>query len=141
LSSTTPPIERTPSGCEDSRPSPTSPPPTPPPRGPGTPDLLGVEPYFDRPGYAEFRIGDYQHELGLIDSSYAPHDTTGGPAGVVLYWHVAAAVSRLTGLGATVHEALRERGSGFVTASVIDPFGNVLGAMQNPHYLEVLSSR
>ncbi len=34
-------------------------------------------------GYAEFRIGDYQHELGLIDSSYAPHDTTGGPAGVV----------------------------------------------------------
>lgn len=70
-------------------------------------ELLGVEPYFDRPGYAEFRIGDYQHELGLIDSSYAPHDTTGDPSGVVLYWHVddvVAAFARLTDLGATEHE-------------------------------------
>ena len=26
--------------------------------------------------------------------------------------------------------------SGFMTASVVDPFGNVLGIMQNPHWLE-----
>jgi hypothetical protein len=26
----------------------------------------------------------------------------------------------------------------FVTASVVDPFGNNLGVMYNPHYLEVL---
>src|SRR5919106_5916694 len=57
-------------------------------------ELLGLEPYFERAeldgriigpddpdyerarlGYVEFRIGDYQHELGLIDSRYAP----GGP--------------------------------------------------------------
>jgi hypothetical protein len=25
-----------------------------------------------------------------------------------------------------------------VTASVIDPFGNVLGVMYNPHYVDVL---
>jgi hypothetical protein len=25
-----------------------------------------------------------------------------------------------------------------VTASVVDPFGNVLGVMSNPHYLEIL---
>jgi len=31
--------------------------------------------------------------------------------------------------------------SGFVTASVIGPFGNILGLMYNPHYVEVLSSR
>jgi catechol 2,3-dioxygenase-like lactoylglutathione lyase family enzyme len=35
-------------------------------------DLLGMEPYFERPGYFEFRVGDYQHELGVIDSRYAP---------------------------------------------------------------------
>ena len=40
-------------------------------------ELLGVEPYFVRevdgaPAYVEFRIGDYQHELGLIDSRFAP---------------------------------------------------------------------
>jgi len=35
-------------------------------------ELLGVEPYFTSeaaghgPGYVEFRIGDYQHELGIM---------------------------------------------------------------------------
>jgi hypothetical protein len=28
----------------------------------------------------------------------------------------------------------------FVTASVVDPFGNILGVMYNPHFLEVLGS-
>jgi hypothetical protein len=35
-------------------------------------EFLGVEPYFERPGYVEFRLGDYQHELGIIDSKYVP---------------------------------------------------------------------
>lgn len=26
----------------------------------------------------------------------------------------------------------------FVTAAVLDPFGNILGVMYNPHYLEIL---
>jgi hypothetical protein len=34
-----------------------------------------------------------------------------------------------------------ERGEGFVTAAVVDPFGNILGIMYNRHYLEVLSWR
>lgn len=107
-------------------------------------DLLGVEPYFDRPGYAEFRIGDYQHELGLIDAAYAPHPATGRPSGVIVYWavdDVATVLEQLTELGATEHEGRRERGSGFVTASVVDPFGNLLGVMENPPYLDVLAAR
>ena len=31
--------------------------------------------------------------------------------------------------------------SGFNTASVVDPFGNVLGIMHNPHYVELLGAR
>ncbi len=27
-------------------------------------ELLGIEPYFERVGYYEFRVGDYEHELG-----------------------------------------------------------------------------
>jgi hypothetical protein len=27
-----------------------------------------------------------------------------------------------------------------VTASVVDPFGNILGIMTNPHYVEILKS-
>lgn len=104
-------------------------------------ELLGAEPYFARPGYYEFRVGDYQHELGLIDSRYAPGGKATGPAGAVLYWHVddvEAALEKLLAMGATEHQPYTERGMGFVTASVVDPFGNILGVMYNPHYLEVL---
>jgi predicted enzyme related to lactoylglutathione lyase len=107
-------------------------------------ELLGIEPYFHRPGYCEFRIGDYQHELGLIDSNYAPFDTqVSGPAGTVMYWHVDdvhATFDRLLSMGATQLEAPQDRGHSFITASVVDPFGNILGIMYNPHYLEVLGS-
>ncbi len=105
--------------------------------------LLGLEPYFERPGYVEFRLGDFQAELGIIDSAYAPgtQSSPTGRAGVVVYWHVddlQATYERLLALGATVHDGPRARGtSGFVTASVVDPFGNLLGIMSNPHYLEV----
>ena len=51
---------------------------------------------------------------------------------------VEAALARLLDMGATQHEAPRDRGEKFITATVIDPFGNILGIMENPHYLEVL---
>jgi predicted enzyme related to lactoylglutathione lyase len=110
-------------------------------------ELLGVKPYFVRPAegppaYVEFRLGDYQHELGLIHASYAPHGPAAGPGGVVVYWHVddvAATVERLLSMGATMHEPLTRREAGFITASVVDPFGNILGVMYNPHYLEILA--
>lgn len=107
-------------------------------------ELLGVEPYFQRPGYCEFRIGDYQHELGLIDSKYAPFDTQAHvPAGAIMFWHVDdvnATVDRLLSMGAKQLEAPQERGEGFITASVVDPFGNVIGIMYNQHYLDVFGS-
>ena len=105
-------------------------------------EVLGIEPYFTRPGYAEFRIGDYQHELGIIDRRYAPPGAD-EPGGAVVYWHtdnLRGTLDRLKSLGAKEFEPLTERGPGFVTASVVDPFGNVLGVMTNVHYLEVLGS-
>ncbi|SDD11274.1 VOC family protein [Niabella drilacis] len=104
-------------------------------------DLLEMEPYFNVPGYSEFRIGDYQNELGIIDSKYAPGSLTDKPAGAIVYWHVddlPSTVDRLISMGATIHAPITARGSnGFVTASVVDPFGNILGVMTNPHYLEI----
>jgi predicted enzyme related to lactoylglutathione lyase len=108
-------------------------------------EFLGVEPYFERPGYAEFRLGDYQHELGIIDSKYVPGtDSLNGRAGVVVYWHVEdvnAVLARAVALGAKQMEAPRDRGHGFITATLVDPFGNILGIMYNPHYLEILAAR
>ena len=118
-------------------------------------ELLGVQPYFERAGpdragpdgrlaYAEFRIGDYQHELGLIDRGWAPPGAATQPGGAVTYWHVddvAGTFEQLLSMGAKEYQPITPRGEqGFVTAAVVDPFGNVLGIMYNPHYLEVLGS-
>lgn len=112
--------------------------------------FLGQEAYYSRPGpdgrpaYAEFRVGDYQAELGIIDRRYAPASAASGPGGAVMHWHVDdldATVERLLALGATEYQPITPQGDGgFVTAAVVDPFGNVLGVMTNPHYLDILAS-
>jgi len=114
-------------------------------------EVLGVEPYFERPGggappaYLEFRVGDYQHELGLIDARFRPPTDASGPGGVVVYWavdDVQACFDRLLELGAEPHQPVTPRGTeGFITATVIDPFGNLLGVMENPHYMAVLGEQ
>jgi predicted enzyme related to lactoylglutathione lyase len=111
-------------------------------------ELLGQEPYFNRPPYIEWRFGDYQHELGILDRAYSTAEPAGkprpGPAGVVLYWHVdniSSAVARLVSMGATVIEPPRDFGEGFIGASLADPFGNILGVMYNPHYLEIVAQK
>ncbi len=111
-------------------------------------ELLGIEPYFQRPdaenpAYVEFRIGDYQHEFGIIDSKYAPKAATEGPGGAILHWHVDdldAALAKVIAMGAKEYDPITKRGEGFITASVIDPFGNILGLMYNVHYLEILGT-
>ncbi len=113
-------------------------------------EFLGVAPYFERNingslAYIEFRLGDYQNELGIITSAYAPHGISAQPTGTILYWHVddvESTLAKLISMGATEYEGLTKRGdAGFVTASVVDPFGNILGIMYNPHYLEILENR
>ncbi|WP_281861667.1 VOC family protein [Salana multivorans] len=106
--------------------------------------VLGIEPYFafppapQPPAYIEFRIGDDEDELGFVDRRWAPPGSTGTPGGAVVFRHVEgleATAARRLELGATEYEPITPRGdSGFVTASVVDPFGNVLGVMTNPHF-------
>ena len=112
-------------------------------------ELLGVEPYFQRPDAAdsaaiEFRLGHYQHELGIIDRRYAPFAPVPGPAGTIVFWHVDdvdVALARLVAMGATILEPRTARGdAGFVTGSVVDPFRNIPGVMVSPHDLQILES-
>jgi hypothetical protein len=37
-------------------------------------------------------------------------------------------------LGATSHEPVQDVGEGIKVATVKDPFGNVLGIIENPHF-------
>ena len=119
-------------------------------------ELLGIEPHIEQLEYVDFRPGDYRQKLVLLDSRYARNmrrlDSTAStpagrqrvgpfpqPEGVIVYWHVdnvPAIYDQLLSMGAEPHEAPRDFGEGFIGASVIDPFGNILGIMYNPHYLE-----
>jgi len=94
--------------------------------------VLGFEPYFDQPFYVGFNVGGY--ELGL-----QPTDALSGEKanGAVAYWGVedaGAAYQRIIDLGATAHEALQDVGEGIKVATVKDPFGNVFGIIENPHF-------
>ena len=94
--------------------------------------VLDIEPYFDQPFYVGFNVSGY--ELGLDpDASTTP----GGNAGAVIYWGVAdtqAAHDRLISLGAVERSAVQEVGEGIRVATVFDPFGNIFGIIQNPHF-------
>jgi predicted enzyme related to lactoylglutathione lyase len=110
-------------------------------------EILGLEPYFNVPGYAEFRLGDYQHELGIIDSKFAPNDASKEIGGAIAYWHVDnlhETLDLLIAKGAKIYEPITDRSGGkmaFVTASIVDPFGNILGIMTNKHFLEILNQK
>jgi predicted enzyme related to lactoylglutathione lyase len=61
--------------------------------------VLGREPYFDQPYYVGYAVGGFQ--LGLIP------DGMPGANGVMVYWGVPdadAEATRLTGMGAAIHE-------------------------------------
>jgi predicted enzyme related to lactoylglutathione lyase len=108
-------------------------------------NLFGTPAYFqmpsrEAPAYVEFRIGDDADEFGIIDRRYAPERMQPGPGGAILLWNVddiAVSFAALLAAGATEYDPITKRGeTGFVTASVVDPFGNVLGIMENPHWRE-----
>ena len=91
--------------------------------------VLGRDPYFDEPFYVGFAAGGF--ELGLVP------DGVPSPAGVQVFWGVpdaASELARLVSLGGEVHEAVKEVGGGIKVASVRDPFGNLFGVIENPHF-------
>lgn len=107
-------------------------------------EVFSLAPYFRRdwegaPAYIEWRVGDVEAEFGLVSTAFRPAGDADAPGGAIAFWAVddlEAEIDRLLELGARTHQEPVERGPGFVTASVVDPFGNILGIMANAHYLE-----
>lgn len=93
--------------------------------------VLGIEPYFDEPFYVGYNVGGY--ELGLDPDMEGV--TPGNSVGV--YWGVAdiaAKMAELEAAGIDIHSRPQDVGGGIVVASVLDPFGNILGLIENPHF-------
>ena len=95
-------------------------------------DVLERAPYFDEEFYVGFNVGGF--ELGLVPEPDVPADRD---AAGVAFWGVAdaaAAYDRLLLLGAADHEPIQNVGGGVKIGAVRDPFGNVLGVVENPHF-------
>ena len=95
-------------------------------------NVLGIDPYFDQPFYVGFNVGGY--ELALDPDALS---TPGGNSGAVVYWGVAdapSAFARLLSLGAKERSAVQEVGDGIRVATVLDPFNNIFGIIENPHF-------
>jgi predicted enzyme related to lactoylglutathione lyase len=89
-------------------------------------------PYFDQPFYVGFNIAGY--ELGLDPN---PSIAKAGPGGSVAYWRVPEideAVRHFVSVGASIVTRVQDVGDGIKVATVADPFGNLIGLIENPHF-------
>jgi predicted enzyme related to lactoylglutathione lyase len=91
--------------------------------------VLERDPYFKEPYYVGFAVGGF--ELGLIP------DGVPGAAGATAYWgsaDIVAEVQRLQGLGALIEAPVTAVGGGISVATLKDPYGNLFGVIENPHF-------
>lgn len=94
-------------------------------------EVVGHGPYFDEPFYVGFNVGGY--ELGIVPDGGGPLRAEAG----VAYWGVRdadAAYARLIALGATPQDPVQDVGGGIKAGAVHDPFGNIVGVIENPHF-------
>lgn len=90
------------------------------------------QPYFDEPFYVGFNIAGY--ELGLLSDDSVQASKSGN---VVTYWGVAdihSEFKRFLDLGATANEIPGNVGGDIMTATLKDPWNNVIGLIYNPEF-------
>jgi predicted enzyme related to lactoylglutathione lyase len=93
--------------------------------------ILGIEPYFDQPFYVGINVG------ATNSVSIPIHPSSAGSGGVIVFWGVSdaeGALNRLLSLGATERTSVQDVGEGIRVATVLDPFGNVFGLIENPQF-------
>ncbi|MEO5910544.1 MAG: glyoxalase superfamily protein [Pelobium sp.] len=93
--------------------------------------ILGFPPYFDEPFYVGFNVNDF--ELGLDP------DKEGVVYGniPVAYWQVEnieKAKSNILEKGGFLHQEVQEVGVDIKVAELKDPFGNVIGIIEDKSF-------
>lgn len=92
-------------------------------------EVFAVQPYFQQPFYVGFQIAGF--ELGLVPDGEPSRD------GQITYWgtlDIVEEYQRILALGAERIEPPTDVGDGIRVATLADPFGNVLGLIENPHF-------
>ncbi|MGN6645243.1 MAG: VOC family protein, partial [Cytophaga sp.] len=94
--------------------------------------VFQTEPYFNEPFYVGFNIAGY--ELGLQPEEQPLTDKTDN---IITYWgvkNIEAAYKDFIKAGATENEKPYNVGGEIVTATVKDPWGNIIGLIYNPEF-------
>lgn len=89
-------------------------------------------PNFDQPFYVGFTVGGYELGLLLDEKSIVEKSEN-----IVAYWgveNIESEYKRFLELGALENVPPKDVGGGIITATVKDPWENVLGLVQNPHF-------
>ena len=89
-------------------------------------------PYYQSDFYMGFNIGGY--ELGILPYNEPPTPKSNQS---VAYWRVndiQSAVEHFQSLGAVLFDPIEDVGDDILVASLKDPFGNVIGLIQNPNF-------
>jgi predicted enzyme related to lactoylglutathione lyase len=94
--------------------------------------LLGFKPYFDEAFYVGFNVAGYELGLQPVENLSDNISTR-----TITYWGVEKieeAFARIQSHGAIVVESIQDVGDGIKVATLADPFGNVVGIIENPHF-------
>lgn len=95
-------------------------------------EVFGKAPYFDEPFYIGFEVGGY--ELGLYPEKEPIKNKT---VNVEAYWGVKdlrKEHQRFIELGAKEHTAIENVGDGIYVSTLLDPWGNLIGLIDNPNF-------
>ncbi len=98
-------------------------------------EAFGTPPYFDEAFYVGFNIEGY--ELGLQPDTT---DSDSKTKSVISYWavdEIEKTYEFLLSIGAQENEKPFNVGGEIMTATVIDPWGNILGIIYNPYFGKV----
>ena len=94
-------------------------------------NVFGVTPYFDEPFYVGYNIGGYELGLDPDPSTYKQGNAS------ITYWGVDdihECFRQFELLKIETHEAPKNVGGAIWVGSIFDPFGNVIGLIENPEF-------
>lgn len=93
--------------------------------------LLDKKPYFDQPFYVGFNVGGFELGLNPTEENIVLGNNVETYLGVP---DIQSSFKRCLQLDAQAISQIQEVGEGIKVATVRDPFGNILGLIENPNF-------
>lgn len=94
-------------------------------------EFLATEPYFDQPFYIGYNVGGFEVGLHPIEEGLKKGNNVETYLGVE---NIESAKERALGLGAKINTDIQDVGDGIKVITLLDPFDNLIGMIENPHF-------